>query len=378
MAQSQHPSRRVIKVGTSLLRGSSGRSTAEVIADLAAALSRRHQLGEQLVLVTSGAVGLGCAALSLPSRPTEVVSLQAAAAVGQGRLMGLYEAAFEAHGVPVAQVLLTRGDLASRRRYQNASSTFEQLLEWGVVPIVNENDTLATDELRFGDNDTLSALVAAAISAEELILLTDVDRLYSGDPRRDASARPIEEVRDLHELEQLSGAAGDGGQWGTGGMTTKLAAARIATSSGIRVHLGDGRDPAVVNGLLAGERLGTVFQPSAHPLPDRKGWLAHVLVPKGSITIDAGAERALLEHGASLLAVGIQAVEGRFSRRDAVRLLSEDGRELGRGLSALSSEELAQVIGLSSEALQERLGPVGEEAVHRDHLVLTGGAAPQG
>jgi glutamate 5-kinase len=378
MAQSQHPSRRVIKVGTSLLRGSSGRSTAEVIADLAAALSRRHQLGEQLVLVTSGAVGLGCAALSLPSRPTEVVSLQAAAAVGQGRLMGLYEAAFEAHGVPVAQVLLTRGDLASRRRYQNASSTFEQLLEWGVVPIVNENDTLATDELRFGDNDTLSALVAAAISAEELILLTDVDRLYSGDPRRDASARPIEEVRDLHELEQLSGAAGDGGQWGTGGMTTKLAAARIATSSGIRVHLGDGRDPAVVNGLLAGERLGTVFQPSAHPLPDRKGWLAHVLVPKGSITIDAGAERALLEHGASLLAVGIQAVEGRFSRRDAVRLLSEDGRELGRGLSALSSEELAQVIGLSSEALQQRLGPVGEEAVHRDHLVLTGGAAPQG
>ena len=378
MAQSQHPSRRVIKVGTSLLRGSSGRSTAEVIADLAAALSRRHQLGEQLVLVTSGAVGLGCAALSLPSRPTEVVSLQAAAAVGQGRLMGLYEAAFEAHGVPVAQVLLTRGDLASRRRYQNASSTFEQLLEWGVVPIVNENDTLATDELRFGDHDTLSALVAAAISAEELILLTDVDRLYSGDPRRDASARPIEEVRDLHELEQLSGAAGDGGQWGTGGMTTKLAAARIATSSGIRVHLGDGRDPAVVNGLLAGERLGTVFQPSAHPLPDRKGWLAHVLVPKGSITIDAGAERALLEHGASLLAVGIQAVEGRFSRRDAVRLLSEDGRELGRGLSALSSEELAQVIGLSSEALQQRLGPVGEEAVHRDHLVLTGGAAPQG
>jgi glutamate 5-kinase len=378
MTQSQHCSRRVIKVGTSLLRGSADRSTAAVIADLAEALSRRHRLGEQLVLVTSGAVGLGCAALSLPSRPTEVVALQAAAAVGQGRLMGLYEAAFASHGVPVAQVLLTRGDLASRRLYQNASSTFEQLLAWGVVPIVNENDTLATDELRFGDNDTLSALVAAAISAEELILLTDVDRLYSGDPRRDASARPIEEVRDLLELEQLSGVAGDGGQWGTGGMTTKLTAARIATSSGIRVHLGDGRDPAVLNGLLGGERLGTVFQPSAHPLPDRKGWLAHVLVPKGSITIDAGAERALLEHGASLLAVGIQGVEGSFVRRDAVRLLSQDGRELGRGLSALSSEELVQVIGLSSEALQQRLGPVGEEVVHRDHLVLTGVATPQG
>ena len=368
--------RRVIKVGTSLLRGSDRRSTAEVIADLALALAHRRQLGEQLVLVTSGAVGLGCVALALPSRPTEVVSLQAAAAVGQGRLMGLYEAAFDQHGVPVAQVLLTRGDLASRRRYQNASSTFEQLLSWGVVPIVNENDTLATDELRFGDNDTLSALVAAAISADQLILLTDVDRLYSGDPRRDATARPIEEVRDLEELERLSGVAGAGGQWGTGGMTTKLAAARIATSSGIRVHLGDGRDPSVLRGLLAGERLGTVFQPSAQPLPDRKGWLAHALLPKGSLTVDAGAEKALIGQGASLLAVGIQAVEGHFSRRDAVRLLSADGRELGRGLTALSSEELSQVIGLSSEEVQQRLGPVGEEVVHRDHLVLTGAVAP--
>ncbi|MFM8524809.1 MAG: glutamate 5-kinase [Cyanobacteriota bacterium] len=366
----------MIKVGTSLLRGSEQRDTAAVIADLAAALSARRRLGEQLVLVTSGAVGLGCAALALPSRPTEVVALQAAAAVGQGRLMGLYEGAFAGHGVPVAQVLLTRGDLASRRRYQNASSTFEQLLGWGVVPIVNENDTLATDELRFGDNDTLSALVAAAIAADELILLTDVDRLYSGDPRRDATARPIEEVRDLLELERLSSAAGSGGQWGTGGMTTKLAAARIATSSGIRVHLGDGRDPTVLTGLLAGERLGTVFQPSVHPLPDRKGWLAHALLPKGSLIVDAGAEKALIEQGASLLAVGIQAVEGLFSRRDAVRLLSRDGRELGRGLTALSSEELQQVIGLCSDAMQQRLGPVGEEVVHRDHLVITCLEAP--
>ena len=370
-ASSLHPLRRVIKVGTSLLRGSDQRDTAAVIADLAMALSARQRLGEQLVLVTSGAVGLGCVALSLPSRPTEVVALQAAAAVGQGRLMGLYETAFARHAVPVAQVLLTRGDLASRRRYQNASRTLEQLLAWGVVPIVNENDTLATDELRFGDNDTLSALVAAAISADELILLTDVDRLYSGDPRRDATARPIEEVRDLVELESLSGVAGSGGQWGTGGMTTKLAAARIATSSGIRVHLGDGRDPAVLRGLLQGERLGTVFHPSADPLPDRKGWLAYALLPKGSLTIDAGAEKALIEQGASLLAVGIRAVEGRFGRRDAVRLLSADGRELGRGLTALSSEELSQVIGLSSEAVKATLGPVGEAVVHRDHLVLT-------
>ena len=364
--------RRVIKVGTSLLRGSGARSTEAVIDGLAASLSRQRRRGDAITLVTSGAVGLGCHALRLKERPGEVVALQAAAAIGQGRLMGLYEAAFDRHGETVAQVLLTRGDLASRRRYQNACRTLEQLLGWGVVPIVNENDTLATDELRFGDNDTLSALVAVAIGADELVLLTDVDSLYSGDPRSDASAEPIEEVRDLIELARLSGVASGGGRWGTGGMTTKLTAARIATSSGIRVRLADGRDPEVLEALLAGERLGTVFQPSAQPLPDRKGWLAHALIPRGDLVIDAGAERALVERGASLLAVGIRRVEGAFSRRDAVRLVSLEGEELGRGLSTLSSEELRQIMGLSSEEMRRQLGPVGDAVVHRDQLVLTG------
>ena len=312
--------RRVIKVGTSLLRGSPERPTAAVIADLAASLCRRQRSGDALTLVTSGAVGLGCTAMALQQRPSEVVALQAAAAVGQGRLMALYQDAFAVRGVAVAQVLLTRGDLASRRRYQNASRTLEQLLAWGVVPVVNENDTLATDELRFGDNDTLSALVAVAIGADELVLLTDVDRLYSGDPRTDRDARPIEEVSSLAELNSLQGAASGGGQWGTGGMTTKLAAARIATSSGIRVRLADGRDPAVLDALLAGERVGTIFQPSPTPLANRKGWLAHALLPKGTLHLDAGAERALTLQGASLLAVGVRAVEGQFGRREAVRL----------------------------------------------------------
>ena len=353
--------RRVIKVGTSLLRGSSERPTAAVIADLAASLSRQQRRGDAIALVTSGAVGLGCVALEMGQRPTEVVALQATAAVGQGRLMALYQDAFAVRGLAVAQVLLTRGDLASRRRYQNACRTLEQLLAWGVVPVVNENDTLATDELRFGDNDTLSALVAVAIGAEELVLLTDVDRLYSGDPRTDADARPIEEVRSLAELDCLNSVATGGGQWGTGGMTTKLAAARIATSSGIRVRLADGRDPAVLDALLAGERVGTVFQPSPTPLPDRKGWLAHALLPKGSLHLDAGAERALIRHGASLLAVGVRAVDGEFGRREAVRLLASDGRELGRGLATLSSGELRKLI-----------GKAGVEVVHRDQLVLTG------
>ncbi len=289
--------RRVIKVGTSLLRGTSERPTAAVITDLAASFSRQRRRGDRLALVTSGAVGLGCEALSLGRRPTEVRALQAAAAVGQGRLMALYQDAFAVRGMQVAQVLLTRSDLASRRRYQNACRTLEQLLLWGVLPVVNENDTLATDELRFGDNDTLSALVAVAIGADELVLLTDVDRLYSGNPRTDAQARPIEEVRDLAELERLSHVAEGGGQWGTGGMTTKLAAARIATSSGIRVRLADGRDPAVLDALFDGERVGTVFQPSASPLADRKSWLAHALLVKGSVRVDAGAERGAAAAG---------------------------------------------------------------------------------
>jgi len=368
--------RRVIKVGTSLLRGSPERSTAAVIADLAASFSRQKRQGDSMALVTSGAVGLGCEALGLARRPEELQALQAAAAIGQGRLMALYEQAFAVRGLKVAQVLLTRGDLASRRRYQRARCTLDQLLAWGVVPIVNENDTLATDELRFGDNDTLSAVVAVAVGAQELVLLTDVDRLYSGDPRQDSNAEPIEEVSDLAELERLGQVAGSGGRWGTGGMTTKLAAARIATSSGIRVRLADGRDPAVLEALLAGERVGTVFQPSARPLPDRKGWLAHALLPKGALEIDAGAERALLRQGASLLAVGIRRLEGSFARHEPVRLLDATGQELGRGLSLLSSEELRPLLGLSGPALRERLGGSGQVVVHRDHLVLAPGARP--
>ena len=370
MGDASRPIRRVIKVGTSLLRGDADRPTAAVIADLAASLSRQQRRGERIALVTSGAVGLGCELLKIEKRPTEVAALQAAAAVGQGRLMALYQDAFALCALTVAQVLLTRGDLASRRRYQRACRTLEQLLEWGVVPIVNENDTLATDELRFGDNDTLSALVAVAIGADELVLLTDVDSLYSGDPRTDAQASPIAEVRDLAELERLRGVATGGGQWGTGGMTTKLTAARIATSSGIRVRLADGRDPAVLEALLAGETLGTVFQPSPTPLTDRKGWLAHALLPKGSLRIDQGAERALVERGASLLAVGIQAVEGLFERGEAVRVLASDGRELARGLSSFNSEELTAIIGLGTGAIRRRLGDVGDAVIHRDQLVL--------
>ena len=372
MTAAAGPIRRVIKVGTSLLRGDGQRPTAAVIADLAASLNRQQRRGDRLVLVTSGAVGLGSEVLGLSKRPSELAALQAAAAVGQGRLMALYQDAFAVRGLAVAQVLLTRGDLASRRRYRRACRTLEQLLEWGVVPVVNENDTLATDELRFGDNDTLSALVAVAVGASELILLTDVDSLYSGDPRTDAEARAIPEVRDLAELERLSSVASGGGQWGTGGMTTKLTAARIATSSGIRVRLADGRDPAVLDALFQGARVGTVFQPSASPLPDRKGWLAHALLPKGGLRIDPGAEAALLHRGASLLAVGLEAVEGQFGPGEPVRILARGGRELGRGLCVLGSQELQQILGPDDGERRSRLAAIAKPVVHRDQLVLLG------
>lgn len=362
--------RRVIKVGTSLLRGQPDRSTAAVIMDLAAAIARAQRAGERMALVTSGAVGLGCTALGLSSRPQDLAPLQAAAAVGQGRLMALYQEAFAVRDLTVAQVLLTRADLASRRSYRRACLTLEQLLDWDVVPIVNENDTVATDELRFGDNDTLSALLAVAIGAEELVLLTDVDRLYSSDPRTDAQAVPIAEVSDPSDLERLQQSAGGGGQWGTGGMTTKLTAARIATTSGVRVRLADGRDPSVLESLLAGDAVGTVFQPSVTPLSDRKGWLAHALVPSGTLVVDAGAEQALRHQGASLLAVGIKAVEGRFARCASVRVQSLDGREIGRGLCRLSSDEVRSILGLGREEVDRKLGEAAGEVVHRDHMVL--------
>ena len=366
----------VVKVGTSLLRGREGQSTETFMADLARCLSAERRRGSQVALVTSGAVGLGCRELQRSQRPELVEELQAAAAIGQGQLMGLYDRAFRPHCQTVAQVLLTRSDLASRRRFLQASRTLLQLLRWGVLPIVNENDTLATEELRFGDNDTLSALVAVAIKADELILLTDVDRLYSSDPRSNADAEPIKVVRSLQELEALSDAAGDGGRWGTGGMTTKLAAARIATASGIAVRLADGRDPTVIDQLLLGSSHGTRFLPSPEPISDRKGWLAHALVPKGQLQVDAGAERALLLKGASLLAVGVRSVQGDFEAQAPLRILGSSGQELARGLSSCSSSTLQRMLGLRSGTISSSVdNGLNGVVVHRDQLVIT---APPG
>ena len=360
---------RVVKVGTSLLRGQHGSTTTDVIANLTSSLAASLSRGDRAVLVSSGAVGLGCSRLGLDQRPESVVALQAAAAIGQGHLMGIYDQAMARHGHAVAQILLTRSELADRRSYHSASATLHQLLDWQVLPIVNENDTVSSAELRFGDNDTLSALVAAAVGADELILLTDVDRLYSADPRVDASAQPISDVHHPSQLAALAEAAGDGGRWGTGGMTTKLAAARIATASGITVHLADGRQPGVLDALLNGGRGGTVFHPHPDPLGNRKSWLAHALQPQGSLQLDAGACMALQHRGASLLMVGIRSVTGDFAANQAVTLLDPDGAELARGLSSMSSDQLRQELQTNRTGNSDSRdgSPV---VVHRDALVL--------
>ena len=352
----------VLKIGTSLLRG----ETTTTIDGYARCFAGAMDRGDQVVLVTSGAVGLGCQKLAMTTRPETVVALQAAAAIGQGVLMALYERAMARHGCAVAQVLLTRSDLADRRRYQNASGTLRQLLSWGVLPVINENDALSPAELRFGDNDTLSAMVAGAVEAQQLILLTDVDRLYSADPRVDADAEPISDVRHPRELEQLEQGAGDGGRWGTGGMTTKLAAARIATASGITVQLADGRDPSRLEALLQGERGGTVFHPHPEPLGNRRSWLAHVLRPEGEIQLDPGACEALKHRGASLLLVGVTAVRGSFAANQPVQLLDPSGAEVGRGLCSMNSTQLRAALTAAST------GAPSPVVVHRDVLVLRG------
>lgn len=361
---------RVVKVGTSLLRGQKGQTTADVIDQLTTALAESLDRGDRAVLVSSGAVGLGCRRLGREKRPEGVVGLQAAAAIGQGHLMGIYDQAMARHGRAVAQVLLTRSEIADRRSYTSASATLHQLLDWEVLPIVNENDTVSSAELRFGDNDTLSALVAAAVGADELILLTDIDSLYSADPRVDATAKPISDVHHPDELAELEEGAGDGGRWGTGGMTTKLAAARIATASGITVHLADGRQPGVLEELLDGGRGGTVFHPHPEPLGSRKSWLAHALEPMGNLRLDAGACQALRERGASLLLVGVQAIEGSFGSNQPVTLMDPDGQELARGLSSMSSDDLDRALAAAADQSAENKtnSPV---VVHRDVLVMT-------
>ncbi|MCU0566316.1 MAG: glutamate 5-kinase [Oculatellaceae cyanobacterium Prado106] len=363
----------VIKIGTSsLTQPDTGFLALSTIAQLVETISALRQQGHQVILVSSGAVGVGCARLGLTERPRTMAMKQAVAAVGQGRLMRVYDDFFTSLQQPIAQVLLTRSDLVQRSRYVNAYRTFRQLLKLGVVPIVNENDTLAIEELKFGDNDTLSAMVASLVEADWLFLLTDVDRLYSADPRSNPDAQPIPWVGNIDELMELNVEVGDrGSNWGTGGMVTKIAAARIATTAGIRTVITEGRSPQKIAQILQGEPLGTQFEAQPTAINARKRWIAHGLVPSGKLLVDAGAVKALTQKGRSLLAAGITGIEGEFYSHDAVQICDLSGHEVARGIVNYSSLELDKIQGAQSDAIQSILGYVGEDTVvHRDNMVL--------
>jgi len=364
----------VVKIGTSSLTPPKTNGLAlSTIAALVETLTQLRQQGFEVILVSSGAVGVGCKRLGMTERPTTIAMKQAIAAVGQGRLMRIYDDLFSSLQQPIAQVLLTRSDLVQRSRYVNAYRTFRQLLKLGVIPIVNENDTLAVEELKFGDNDTLSALVASLVEADWLFLLTDVDRLYSADPRYHPDATPIHVVERIESLDDLQVQVGDRGtSWGTGGMVTKIAAARIATSAGVRMVITEGRSPSNIERILTGEQLGTHFAPQPHPSTARKRWIANGLIPAGKLYLDAGAVAAICQKGRSLLAAGITELEGEFHQKDAVQLCDQAGREIARGLVNYTSTELEKIRGLQSDQIAATLGYGGAETViHRDNLVLS-------
>ncbi|MBD2447743.1 glutamate 5-kinase [Nostoc sp. FACHB-152] len=364
----------VVKIGTSsLTQPETGQLALSTIATLAETLCDLRRKGNRVILVSSGAVGVGCARLGLTERPKAIALKQAVAAVGQGRLMRVYDDLFTTLQQPIAQVLLTRSDLVQRSRYLNVYNTFKELLGLGVIPVVNENDTVAVDELKFGDNDTLSALVASLVEADWLFLLTDVDRLYSADPRSFPDAKPISLVSDIKELAQLQVQTGtQGSQWGTGGMVTKISAARIAVAAGVRTVITQGRYPRNLEKILQGELLGTHFEPQPEPTSARKRWIAYGLVPSGKLYLDAGAIAAISQAGKSLLAAGVKTVEGEFDTQDAVQLCDTNGNEIARGLVNYSSNELQKICGRHSREIPEILGYVGVDTViHRDNLVLT-------
>jgi len=356
----------VVKVGSSSLTTTAGGIDPGRIGALVDALAAVRQAGREIVLVSSGAIAAGLAPLSLRTRPHDLATQQAAASVGQGLLMGHYTSRFGAYGLGVGQVLLTVDDVTRHGHYRNAYRTLGRLLELGVVPIVNENDTVATHEIRFGDNDRLAALVAHLVHAEALVLLSDVDALYTAHPSS-PGARRLEEVRGDADLAGID-VSRAGSRVGTGGMVTKIEAARIAVSAGIPTVLAAA---ASVGAALAGEPVGTCFHPTGKRRPTRLLWLRHASDARGELVLDAGAVRALVERKASLLPAGITAVRGTFSAGEAVDLLGPDGDLVARGLVNYDAEELPSLLGRSTRELAAELGAgYDRTVVHRDALVV--------
>jgi glutamate 5-kinase len=359
----------VVKIGSALLTRDGQALNREAIDDWVAQLAQLRARDVEVVLVTSGAVAAGMQRLGRTTRPHALHELQAMAAVGQMSLVQTYETAFQRHGRQTAQVLLTHDDLADRQRYLNSRSTLRTLLDFGVIPVINENDTVATEEIRFSDNDTLAALVTNLVEADLLLILTDQQGLYEADPRTNPNATLVSEGRAGDTA--LLAMAGGSGSLGRGGMRTKLLAAERAANSGATTVIASGRESNAITRVLAGEALGTYLKPADERLAARKQWLAGPTRAVGRLILDDGATRVIREAGKSLLPVGVKRVEGEFERGDIVACLDPQGREVARGLVNYSSVEAARIIGQASDRIEAILGYVDEpELIHRDNLVI--------
>jgi len=365
-----HVKRVVIKIGSGVISNGDGLEL-DRIATICNDVNQLRQRGYEVILVSSAAVAAGRADLGIVGKLHRIPLplKQAAAAIGQSRLMRAYKDALRQHKLTAAQILLTRDDLANRRRYLNARNTLMTLLEYGVVPIINENDTVVIDEIRFGDNDNLSAMVTNLVEAQLLVILSDVDGLYDSDPRHNPDAKLLSEVERLTpEIEAMAGTAGT--DFGTGGMTTKLKAAKRATLFGAGTAIINGRTPHNLLYLFDGHELGTYFLPARDPMAARKHWIAFTKKPKGKLILDEGAHNALMERGKSLLPSGIQRLEGSFERGDAVRLCDLDGKEFAKGVTNYNSSELSRILGKKTKEIELILGyHYGDEVVHRDNMV---------
>lgn len=369
-SQLQAARRIVVKVGTSTLTHPNGKLNFSRIEGLVRELADAVNSGKQILLVSSGAVGAGMDRLGWKEKPKTIPEKQAAAAVGQGILMHTYEKLFGEYGQIVAQVLLTREDSVNRRRYTNSRNTLLKLLEIGVIPIINENDAVSIDELKIGDNDTLSASVAAIVDADVLIILSDVAGVYSANPQTDPTARLLPEIGDVTpEIEAMCGGAGT--MRGTGGMLTKMAAARMAMNSGIVMVIASGSQDGVVQSVLTGKPIGTLFPPRQNRLQFRKRWLAFGARIKGRLTVDKGCAQALLSNGSSLLAAGIKGVEGSFEQGSTVSIVNQEGWEIARGLANYNTEDARKIMGAHTHEITKILGHKPyDEVVHRDNMVL--------
>jgi glutamate 5-kinase len=360
----------VVKIGSSLVSSRESGLQPERIDRLADEIAVLRSAGREVLIVSSGAIVSGIKKLALKDYPKSLPVKQAAAAVGQSRLMWAYEKSFERLGVNVAQILLTHNDLADRRRFLNARHTLAALIDFQIIPIVNENDTVAVDEIRVGDNDTLAAEVAHLIDADLLVILSDVDGLFTEDPRKNPSAQLIPLITDI--TEDIERRASDSTSFeGTGGMATKIRAAKKVAEYGVATLILNGQQPELLPHVLSGSAGGSLFLAKARRMPSRKHWIGYTLRPRGTISLDQGAVEALIKRGKSLLASGIVNVAGYFEAGDPVSCLDQDGKEFAKGLVNFSSDTLAKIKGLKTAEIQQRLGPQEyEEVIHRDNLVI--------